>query len=32
MKFKVGDKVRIREDLIVGKDYGNETFIGEMEK
>ena len=30
MRFKVGDKVRIREDLIVGKDYGNETFIDKM--
>lgn len=32
MKFKVGDKVRIKNFLVVGKDYGNETFIGEMEK
>jgi hypothetical protein len=21
-KFKVGDKVKIREDLVVGKEYG----------
>ena len=32
MRFKVGDKVRIKNFLVVGKDYGNETFIGEMEK
>ena len=30
MKFNVGDKVRIKNFLVVGKDYGNETFIGEM--
>ena len=32
MRFKVGDKVKIKNFLVVGKDYGNETFIGEMEK
>ena len=26
MKFKVGDKVRVREDLIIGKWYGKDTF------
>ena len=30
MKFKVGDKVRIKNDLIVGKDYDNITFLGKM--
>ena len=27
MKYKVGDKVRIRKDLIVDKEYGNESFV-----
>lgn len=26
MKFKVGDKVRVRKDLIIGKWYGKDTF------
>ena len=30
-KFKVGDKVRVRKDLIVGKNYGGLTlFVGPM--
>ena len=29
MKFKVGDKVRVREDLEVGKDYGNYYVVVE---
>lgn len=32
MKFKVDDKVRIKSDLIVGRNYGNETFVDKMEK
>jgi hypothetical protein len=32
MKYKVGDKVRIREDLEVGKGYNNCTFIRDMKK
>lgn len=32
MKYKVGDKVKIREDLKVGKDYNDCTFIVDMEK
>lgn len=32
MDFKVGDKVKIREDLIVDKTYGDEDFVSEMEK
>ena len=32
MDFKVGDKVRIREDLIANKDYGKEEFVPSMEK
>lgn len=30
MRFKVGDKVRIKSYLVAGKDYGNETFIDKM--
>ena len=26
-KFKVGDKVRLRDDLEVGEDYGEITLI-----
>ena len=34
MRFKVGDKVRVRKDLIVGKCYGedNLSFVNDMEK
>ena len=32
MKFKVGDKVRVREDLIVGKGYGWFSFVKTMEE
>ena len=34
MNFKVGDKVRVRKDLIVGKRYGedNLSFVDDMEK
>lgn len=31
MKFKVGDRVRVREDLENDKIYGNYAFIKEME-
>lgn len=31
-KYKIGDKVKVREDLICGVDYGIETFVDEMEK
>jgi hypothetical protein len=31
MKYKVGDRVKIREDLISGKKYGDNTFVAEME-
>lgn len=27
MKYKVGDKVRVREDLIIDKEYGNDFFV-----
>ena len=27
MKYKVGDKVRVREDLVVDKEYGNDCFV-----
>ena len=32
MKFKVGDKVRVRKDLEVGKDYGHYNVVEDMEK
>ena len=32
MKFKVGDKVRIREDLEVGKNYGHYNVVEDMKK
>lgn len=34
MKFKVGDKVRIREDLVIGRTYGgitNYSFLSEKD-
>jgi hypothetical protein len=30
MKYKVGDKVRVRKDLEVGKDYGKRAVVPEM--
>lgn len=30
MKYKVGDRVKIREDLIIGKEYGDNTFVSGM--
>ena len=30
MKYKVGDKVRVREDLEVGEWYGEDTFVSKM--
>lgn len=32
MKYKVGDKVRVRKDLVVGKEYGDNVFIADMKK
>ena len=32
MKYKVGDKVRVRKDLEVGKDYGNHDVVEDMKK
>lgn len=32
MKYKVGDKVKIREDLIVDNVYGSDSFTEEMER
>ena len=29
-KYKIGDKVKIREDLVVGKNYGKHMFINDM--
>lgn len=30
MKFKAGDKVLVRDDLIVGREYGNNVFANSM--
>ena len=30
MKYKIGDKVRVREDLVVDQWYGNDVFTPEM--
>lgn len=30
-KFKIGDKVKVKEDLIIGEQYGSYIFIGGME-
>ncbi len=30
MKYKVGDKVKVRSDLRVGKSYGEHTFVHDM--
>lgn len=32
MKYKVGDKVRVRRDLVVNSDYGEDIFIADMKK
>ena len=32
MKYKVGDKVRVRNDLVFGKKYGKCTFVVGMDK
>lgn len=32
MKYKVGDKVKVRSDLRVGKSYGKHTFVHDMFK
>lgn len=32
MRYKIGDKVRVREDLVVNKSYGIDTFVDNMEK
>ena len=32
MKYKVGDKVKVRSDLKVGKDYGEHDFVHDMFK
>jgi hypothetical protein len=32
MKFKVGDKVRVRKDLVLNHTYGNYFFVSTMEK
>ena len=30
MKYKIGDKVRVREDLVAEKQYGKEVFVSQM--
>lgn len=30
MKYNVGDKVRVRSDLIAGQIYGNDSFVDAM--
>lgn len=30
MKYKVGDKVRIREDLVMGENYGDSVAVDDM--
>lgn len=32
MKFKIGDKVRVRKDLEVDKSYGSHVFVDCMQK
>ena len=32
MKYKVGDKVKVRSDLRVGKSYGEHIFVHDMFK
>ena len=32
MKYKVGDKVKVREDLEVDKRYGTEEFLEDIEE
>lgn len=31
MKYKIGDKVRIKKDLVVNNDYGYDCYIEEMD-
>lgn len=31
MKYKVGDKVRIREDLVTGGNYGGYVAVDDIE-
>lgn len=31
MKYKVGDRVKIRKDLVIGNAYGSEIFVKDME-
>lgn len=32
MNYKVGDKVRVKKNLVVGKVYGHFRFVDEMKK
>lgn len=31
MKYKIGDKVRIKKNLVVGRTYGDDTYVNEMD-
>lgn len=31
MKYNIGDKIRIRKDLVVNDDYGNDTYVRKMD-
>ena len=32
MKYKIGDKVRVRKDLVPGNFYGKDYYIGSMDR
>ena len=32
MKYKVGDKVRVKKDLVPGNKYGDVTYVSNMDK
>ena len=32
MRYKIGDQVKVRRDLVVGRDYNGYTFLSELEK
>lgn len=32
MRYKIGDKVKVREDLIVGRQYGGDCFVEGMKE
>ena len=32
MKYKIGDKVKVRQDLVPGNFYGKDYYISSMDK